>query len=77
MTSSPRLIPDIETCVDQVLATVGKRIVLGVPLGLGKPNRLVNAIYRRAKADPSISLEILTALSLERPTRTRGWKNAS
>ncbi len=58
---------DIEAVVDHVIATVGKRIVLGVPLGLGKPNALVNAIYHRAKADPSISLEILTALSLERP----------
>ncbi|MFP5441775.1 MAG: acetyl-CoA hydrolase/transferase C-terminal domain-containing protein [Gammaproteobacteria bacterium] len=60
-------IHDVESCVDHILATVGKRIVLGVPLGLGKPNSLVNAIYHRAKADPSISLEILTALSLERP----------
>jgi acyl-CoA hydrolase len=56
-----------EEAVDLILATVGKRVVLGVPLGLGKPNVLVNALYRRAKADASISLEILTALSLEKP----------
>ena len=57
----------VEAAVDEVIARVGKRIVLAVPLGLGKPNALVNAIYDRAKQDPSISLEILTALSLERP----------
>jgi acyl-CoA hydrolase len=58
---------DVERAVDRVLATVGKRIVLGVPLGLGKPNAFVNALYRRAKHDSSLSLEILTALSLEKP----------
>jgi acyl-CoA hydrolase len=62
-----RRLPSVEAAVDDVIATVGKRIVLGVPLGLGKPNALVNAFYHRAKQDPSISLEILTALSLERP----------
>ena len=60
-------IASVEAVVDQIIATVGKRIVLGVPLGLGKPNALVNAVYLRAKQDPSIALEILTALSLERP----------
>lgn len=60
-------IASVEAVVDQIIASVGKRIVLGVPLGLGKPNALVNAVYLRAKQDPSISLEILTALSLERP----------
>jgi acyl-CoA hydrolase len=62
-----RRLASVEAVVDDVLATVGKRIVLGAPLGLGKPNALVNAFYQRAKQDPSISLEILTALSLERP----------
>ncbi|MFO0577673.1 MAG: acetyl-CoA hydrolase/transferase C-terminal domain-containing protein [Polyangia bacterium] len=56
-----------EACVDAVLATVGRDIRLGTPLGLGKPNHLLNALYRRAKADPSISLKIFTALTLARP----------
>ncbi|MFZ5724381.1 MAG: acetyl-CoA hydrolase/transferase C-terminal domain-containing protein [Pseudomonadota bacterium] len=72
MQAATRHIRDLETCVDQILAAVGKRVVLGVPLGLGKPNSLVNALYRRAKNDPSLSLEILTALSLERPTAHPG-----
>ena len=34
---------DVELCVDKTLAEVGTRLVLGVPLGLSKPNQLINA----------------------------------
>ena len=47
---------DVEKCVDAIIAKVGKRIVFGMPLGLGKPNHLVNALYLRAKSDPEHSL---------------------
>ncbi|MBF0449977.1 MAG: hypothetical protein HQK75_04685 [Candidatus Magnetomorum sp.] len=50
---------------------MGKKIIFGMPLGLGKPNELINAIYKRAKRDSSIDLTILTALSLEKPV----WKS--
>jgi hypothetical protein len=50
-----------------VLATVPGDIVLGIPLGIGKPNAFVNALYRRIAADPSRRLTIVTALSLEKP----------
>ncbi|HEX4355642.1 MAG TPA: acetyl-CoA hydrolase/transferase C-terminal domain-containing protein, partial [Polyangiales bacterium] len=60
-------LPTTEACVDAVLASVGKRILLATPLGIGKPNHLLNAIYRRAKADRSIELVIHTALTLTRP----------
>ena len=43
---------DPEVCVEQILSKVGKRIVLGLPLGLGKANTLLNALYRRAEQDP-------------------------
>lgn len=62
----------VEQCVDTVIATVGKHIKLGLPLGLGKPPELANAIYQRAKADPTIRLEIYTALSLEVPSPGEG-----
>jgi hypothetical protein len=59
---------EVARCVDRVIEAVGKNIVLGLPLGLGKPNQLANAFFDRAVADPGISLRIITALSLEKPT---------
>ncbi len=76
MTTSPLIIKDVEACVDYIIETVGKEVRLGLPLGLGKPPQLVNALYRRAKADPSISLTILTALSLEVPSTGKGLQKA-
>lgn len=55
------------TCVDALIARVGKKLVVGLPLGLGKPVPLVNALYARAKADPGIDLTFCTALTLEIP----------
>ncbi|MBK9520309.1 MAG: acetyl-CoA hydrolase [Rhodocyclaceae bacterium] len=53
--------------VDAIIMRTGSAIVLAIPMGIGKPNHLVNALYRRVKGDPSLTLKILTALSLERP----------
>jgi acyl-CoA hydrolase len=64
------LLNSVEACVDRAIAVVGKQLVLGAPLGLGKPVQLMNAFFRRAAADPSLSLHIYTALSLEVPTPT-------
>jgi len=57
----------VDACVDATLARVGKRIVMGAPIGIGKPNQLINAFYRRALADPGIQLTLFTGLSLEKP----------
>lgn len=56
-----------DQCVDAVIDKVGRDIRLGLPLGVGKPVNLINALYRRAKQDPSIQLKIFTALTLEKP----------
>lgn len=57
----------VEQCVDKTITVVGKKLVLGAPLGLGKPVQLINAFYQRAVADPSLSLHVVTALCLEVP----------
>ena len=64
---TPRIYADVEDCIDDILQTVGNRIVLALPLGLGKACRITNALYRRVAADPKLHLTIVTALSLERP----------
>lgn len=57
-----------EECVDALIERLGKRIVLGLPVGLGKPVPFVNALVQRACADPQLHLTLLTALSFRRPT---------
>jgi acyl-CoA hydrolase len=56
-----------EDLIERIIARVGKKLVVGLPLGLGKPNRLVNALYEHVAADASLELEIVTALSLDLP----------
>ncbi len=67
-TRSVRVVEEVERAVDAILEKVGKTVVIGMPLGLGKPAELINALYRRACQDSSLQLRILTALSLEVPT---------
>lgn len=64
---NPSYFQDLDACTEEIIVRVGKQIMLGIPLGIGKPNPLVNALYRRAKADPTIQLKILTAITLETP----------
>jgi acyl-CoA hydrolase len=59
---------DVGECVDAAMRRVGNKIVLAIPLGMGKPIAFVNELYRRVARDPSVDLTILTALSLNRPT---------
>ncbi|MGS0754402.1 acetyl-CoA hydrolase/transferase C-terminal domain-containing protein [Roseateles sp. GG27B] len=42
-------------------------IVMAIPLGVGKPNPLVNALYLRMRDNPSRRLDLFTALSLQKP----------
>lgn len=66
-TSRPEHYEAADACADALIARLDGRIRLAIPLGLGKPLRLVNALYRRAREDASIDLQIFTALTLERP----------
>jgi hypothetical protein len=49
-----------------VIQKTGEKIILGIPLGLGKPNQFVKAIYQRIKTDTNLHLTILSALTLEK-----------
>ncbi len=58
---------DADRAAREVVARTGGDIRLALPLGLGKPVTLANALVRLACDDPSIRLSIFTALTLERP----------
>ena len=66
MTSASR-IAALETVVDRILARAGEHVAVAAPLGLGKPNHLLNALYARFKREPTRRLTIYTALSLDPP----------
>ncbi|MGG7598330.1 acetyl-CoA hydrolase/transferase C-terminal domain-containing protein [Pseudomonas sp. WC1] len=57
----------IDQAVEQALARLPSHIHMGLPLGLGKPNAFVNALYARVRDLPERRLTIYTALSLGRP----------
>jgi len=61
------VLSSLDAAVDAVLARIPGTIVLGLPLGIGKPNAFVNRLYARVAAEPSRHLTIITALSLEKP----------
>jgi acyl-CoA hydrolase len=63
----PPAFSDPRQAADAIVDRVGKRIVLAIPVGIGKPNLLVNALCQRAIADRTLRLRILTGLSLVRP----------
>ncbi|MDH3386992.1 MAG: acetyl-CoA hydrolase [Gammaproteobacteria bacterium] len=58
---------DPESVIDQIIDKVGKDLVVGTPLAVGKPNHLLNALYNRAKNSPDLNLKIFTALTLDKP----------
>ena len=67
MPERPALYDNPMECARATVECLGGRIVMGLPLGLGKPVQFVNALYALARDDASIHLEIFTALTLEVP----------
>ena len=63
----PKLFSDPDAIAEDIIRDVGTNLVVGLPLGLGKANHIVNALYARAVADRSISLTFFSALTLEKP----------
>jgi hypothetical protein len=63
----PRIFSDPEAIAEHIIRDVGNKLVVGLPLGLGKANHVINALYARAAADRCIDLTLLSALTLEKP----------
>ena len=66
----PEIIQSLDLAVDRILATIDGPLHVGAPLGLGKPHRLLNALYGRMERDPGRRLHLYTALSLDPPDAT-------
>jgi Acetyl-CoA hydrolase/transferase C-terminal domain len=62
-----KLFTDPEAIAEDIIRDVGTNLVVGLPLGLGKANHIINALYARASADRAISLTFFSALTLEKP----------
>ncbi|MCE3257411.1 MAG: hypothetical protein K0Q64_1494, partial [Nitrobacter vulgaris] len=63
----PRIFTDPAAIVDDIIRENGPRLVVGLPLGLGKANHIINALYQRAAVDRSLDLTFFSALTLEKP----------
>lgn len=72
----PQMFDDVGEIVEEALRRVGKRVVLALPLGIGKPNLIANEFFRRARGDASLDLTIFTALSLRKPTGSSALEKA-
>ncbi len=58
---------DAIRAAEAIVDRVGREMVLAIPVGIGKPNLLVNALFGLASHDSKLKLRILTGLSLVRP----------
>jgi hypothetical protein len=63
----PKMFSDPDAIAEDIIRDVGTDLMVGLPLGLGKANRIINALYARAAADRGISLTLFSALTLEKP----------
>jgi hypothetical protein len=67
---TPKLFSDPEAIAEDIIRDVGPNLVVGLPLGLGKANHIINALYARAAADRAVNLTLFSALTLEKPKPT-------
>lgn len=59
---------NLDDAVELILRRIPGTLRIAGPLAIGKPHRLLNALYRRVEKDPSRPIQIYTALSLDPPT---------
>ncbi|MBB1060182.1 acetyl-CoA hydrolase/transferase C-terminal domain-containing protein [Marilutibacter spongiae] len=62
----------LDDAVSKMLERIEGPLRIGAPLGLGKPHRLLNALYERMAASPERGLHLYTALSLDPPGPAKG-----
>src|ERR1700761_1827276 len=63
----PQIFDNPQALAASVMGALGPRVVMALPLGLGKANDIANAIYAQAVSDTRVDLKIFTALTLEKP----------
>jgi hypothetical protein len=61
------LFRDADRCAEAIIDRVGHNVRLAVPISIGKPILLIDALYRLAEADRRVQLTIFTGLTLTRP----------
>jgi acyl-CoA hydrolase len=61
------LLRDADRCAEAIVDRVGRDLRLAVPISIGKPILLIDALYRLAEADRRVQLTIFTGLTLTRP----------
>jgi len=65
--SSTRHFTDPDALAAIIAERLENDVRLALPLGIGKSAAVANALYRRARNDPTLELHIFTALTLEIP----------
>ena len=63
----PQIFDNPKKLCAALLGALGPRVVLALPLGLGKANHIANEIFAQAAANSRLDLKIFTALTLEKP----------
>ena len=58
---------DADRCAQAIVDSVGYDLRLAVPMSIGKPILIVDALYRLAEADRRVQLTIFTGLTLMLP----------
>ena len=70
---APIHLDSLDAAVDWLLARIDGPLHVGAPLGLGKPHRLLNALYARIENTTGRApLHLYTALSLDPPGAGKG-----
>ena len=63
----PKLFSGPDAIAEDIIRDVGTDLVVGLPLGLGKANHIINALYARAVADRWFSVPARSQRRREQP----------